>query len=64
MYTYTCFPTVASCVRLIIILNHMLLLGYSLSQQPDTEHLSILRRECHGPDVTHRLLNGTWLRSV
>lgn len=41
-----------------------MLQGYSLSQQPDAEHLSILRRECHGPDVAHRLLYGTWLRSA
>lgn len=44
--------------------NIHMLLGYSLCQQPDAEHLSILRRECHGPDVAHRLLNGTWLRSA
>lgn len=37
---------------------------YSLGQQPDAEHLSVLRRECHGPDVAHRLLDGTWLRSA
>lgn len=38
--------------------------GYLLSQQPDTKHLSILGRQCHSPDVAHRLLNGTWLRSA
>lgn len=41
-----------------------MLLGYSLRQQPHAEHLSILWRECHGPDVAHRLLDGTWLRSA
>lgn len=41
-----------------------LMLGYSLSQQPNTEHLSILRRQRHGPDVAHSLLDGTWLRSA
>ncbi len=38
--------------------------GYSLGQQPDAEHLSVLGRERHGPDVIHSLLDGTWLRSA
>lgn len=39
-------------------------LGHSLCQQPDAEHLSILGRQRHGPDVAHRLLDGPWLWSA
>lgn len=37
---------------------------YSLGQQPHAEHLSVLTRQRHGPDVAHRLLDGTWLGSA
>lgn len=56
--SHKCSFFYASC----LIINMMT--GYLLSQQPDTKHLSILGRQCHSPDVAHRLLNGTWLRSA
>lgn len=34
-----------------------------LCEQPDTQHLSILGGQSHGPDVAHSLLDGTWLGS-
>lgn len=36
---------------------------HSLCEQPDTQHFPILGGQSHGPDVTHSLLDGTWLGS-